>query len=204
MDEEPKDLRCPRCLATSPAQIVPGHPNWLKCEVCKYHFHEKAGVELDGDAVAGEADEVEPPEPPRLAEICMLVCFGLLGFAGVLVERGMKGPAFLGFYAMLFVGVYLMQHVYLHVYSAFNTNSTVFHAIVVFEFVGAWRWFQASQRGMHKFGFLFVMMFVGLILLLLRANVEGSGGSMWSTSSCSSSSCGGGCGGGCGGCGGCG
>ena len=86
-----------------------------------------------------------------------------------------------------------------------------------FEALGVARMIDGSAHGLHKWGFLILMMVAGGIAFFIRAkhfktgggDGNCSGGSWWS-SGCSSgssgcgSSGGGGCGGGGGGCGGCG
>jgi uncharacterized membrane protein YgcG len=120
--------------------------------------------------------------------------------------QNMPGEEFLVFYGLwllaLWVTVLILRS------KGLDTALLTVSAIASFEIPGIIRYFVGSAHGMHKWGFMFIMMVAGTLAFILRAHhFDNMGGGGWSSgcSSCSSSG-GGGCGSGCGGggCGGCG
>ena len=132
---------------------------------------------------------------------------GILGFL-----HTMRGPDFLLLFGVWFLvtfgGVLLFR------WRGQDTPFTTITGLAGYELLGIVRIIDGSAHGMHNWGFLILMMIIGGIIFLIRAEHfentgnDGSGGSWWnSNSSGGSSGCssgGGGCGGGGGGCGGCG
>jgi hypothetical protein len=124
--------------------------------------------------------------------------------------RTMMGPDFLVLYAGWLVLVLFM--VVLLRNTGHDTWFTSLGGLFMYEVPGAIRILVASQAGMHKFGFLIVMMIAGFFIFLFRVQGNGGGGEgggFWVSSCGGGGSCGGGSscgGGGCGGggCGGCG
>jgi hypothetical protein len=120
----------------------------------------------------------------------------------------MKGPDFL----WLFVGWFVAVRLTVAGLRAggFDTAATTFLGLLCFEALGFARIVVGSSHGLHKWEFLYLLMFVGGVIFFVRArhlNSDTSDREWFSSSgsSCSSgSSSGGGCGGGGGGCGGCG
>src|SRR5437899_457443 len=113
----------------------------------------------------------------------------------------MPGPDFLGLYLVwllvTWVGMLIVRH---HVA---DTWATSLGGLLLFEGLGAVRYFLGSAHGMHNWEFMSIMMVVGVFFFILRAdNFSNGSGSGWG--SCGGGGCGGGgCGGGgCGGCGG--
>src|SRR5215211_5843616 len=119
----------------------------------------------------------------------------------------MKGPAFLGLYVLWFVVVFGIV-VWLRT-RGIDNQFVDFAGAAVFLGFGIIRLVAGSAHGMHKWGFLTFLMFVGAVVFFFRASTT-SGGSSGSSGcgggggGCGGGSCGGGgCGGGgCGGCGG--
>lgn len=135
---------------------------------------------------------------------------GLLAFL-----HTMRGPDFLLLFAVWFVvtfcGVLLFR------WGGHDTPINTLSGFLAYELLGAVRIIDGSAHGMHRWGFLILMMIVGGLVFFIRAkrfNNSGdncSSGGWWSGggwgggSSCSGGGGGGGgCGGGGGGCGGCG
>jgi hypothetical protein len=125
--------------------------------------------------------------------------------------QNMPGEEFLVFYGLwllaLRVTVLILRS------KGFDTALVTMSGIGAFLVPGMLRYMVGSAHGMHRWGFMFIMMVVGTIVFILRAHhFDNMGGGGWTSgcSSCSStSSCssgGGGCGSSCGGggCGGCG
>lgn len=114
----------------------------------------------------------------------------------------MKGPEFLALYLGWFVFVFCCVLVARK--CGADSPITTSIGLILFEGLGVARLIIGSAHGMHKFEILFVMMFVGAILFLVRAENLSSGSGSSSGGSCGGGGCGGGgCGGGgCGGCGG--
>ena len=142
----------------------------------------------------------------------MIVCAVLLVFC-LLIQTGMKGPAFLVFYAIvwgvLFFGAGVLK-------SQKAGSAYVILGLITFELLGVGRMIYGASIGMSKFGSMFQgMIFGGLLFLIHLTSAESSGtgsgsGSFYASSFSSYNSCGsscggggcggGGCGGGCGGC----
>src|SRR5579862_9459788 len=125
-----------------------------------------------------------------------MALFGILEF--------IKGPEFLAIYGawwlIVFIGVLLLRR------KGYEHGVTAAWGLAMFLGVGLFRIVDGESHGMHRWGFLVLMMFVGAVLLSVRAE-SGGDGTSWGGSGCSSScggggGSGGGCGGGCGGCGG--
>ena len=115
----------------------------------------------------------------------------------------MTGPEFLFLYIVWFLTTWLGMLIIRH--RVADTWATTLTGLVCFEAVGVARYIIGSAQGMHKWEFLFLIMGVGALFFVVRAEnfSNGSGGS-WTSSGCGGGGCGGGgCGGGgCGGCGG--
>lgn len=115
----------------------------------------------------------------------------------------MQGPDFLVLYLVWFgltwIGMLVVRH------KITDTPWTSLGGMLAFEGLGVARFLVGSAHGMHKWDFLFMMMGVGALFFVLRAEhfKSGSDGG-WGVGSCGGGGCGGGgCGGGgCGGCGG--
>ncbi len=122
--------------------------------------------------------------------------------------EGMKGPEFLVFYGFFAVLVLIAATTLRHTWR--DTWSISIVAFLMFEGTGVIRYIVGSRAGMHKWGFMFIMMVLGGVLFFLRAKEDGKGygiGGSCGIGSCGGGGCGGGgcggggCGGGCGGCG---
>jgi uncharacterized membrane protein YgcG len=122
----------------------------------------------------------------------------------------MRGPEFLVFYGIWFFIVFVA--VWIARKCDRDTPLITVAGLCAFELPGIVRIIIGSQHGMHRWWFLVILMILGFIAFLLRAEHFDGLGSGNCNSSCSSSSssscssggggCGGGGGGGCGGCGG--
>jgi hypothetical protein len=114
--------------------------------------------------------------------------------------RTMRGPEFLvvfGIWFVLVFGAVLLLRRW-----GFDNALTTLVGIALFESLGVARLATASEAGMRNFEGLFVMMFIGFWLFLVRWRSSNGGGFYVEGSDgggCGGSGCGGG---GCGGCGG--
>ena len=126
--------------------------------------------------------------------IVFLLCeIGALSLSHFMTP-GVKGPAFLFYYFLLW---FILWGI-----SKWNNWNAVL-PLIIYVSAGLTRFFVGKEYGMSRFGFLWLMMLGGGFVYFLLALGFVSGGS--SSGGCGSSGCGGGgggCGGGCGGCGG--
>jgi uncharacterized membrane protein YgcG len=113
----------------------------------------------------------------------------------------MRGPDFLVLYLVWFALTWIGMLVVRHRLS--NTMWTSLGGLLVFEGLGAARYLVGEAHGMHNWDFLFMMMGIGALFFVMRAQKSGSDGGS-GIGGCGGGGCGGGgCGGGgCGGCGG--
>lgn len=117
--------------------------------------------------------------------------------------KTMQGPDFLVLYLVWFGLTWISMLVLRHKVS--DTLLTSLSGLLAFEGLGVARFLVGSANGMHKWDFLFLMMGVGALFFVLRAeNFEsgsdgGSGVDSFGGGGCGGGGCGGG---GCGGCGG--
>lgn len=217
--------RCPVCLVhmRHPETLRPG--SRLKCPKCENSFRPDEVLPRSAE-VPAEAVNIDTSQPAdKLAasriqgeqEHNPLVWIATIMFllaAGVLIvwfSLTLKGPSFLLLYGAVFVITWLATLLIRRTRG--DAWSVSFLACLFFLGIGLARFVLGLQAGMHKFGFLWVMMGVGSFLLFVRAK-EGEGnrygflgtcaiGGSSSSTGCGSS-CSSGCGSGCGGCGGCG
>ena len=115
----------------------------------------------------------------------------------------MAGPEFLGLYFIWFLITWIAMLFVRHRLS--DTWFTSMAGLALFEGLGLARYFVGKAHGLERWEFLFLMMLVGALFFLVRAEHLKQGSSTgWGGSSCGGGGCGGGgCGGGgCGGCGG--
>jgi hypothetical protein len=113
----------------------------------------------------------------------------------------MRGPEFLALYFVWFILTWGCMLLVRH--KVVDCIWTSLGGLALFEGLGVTRYIVGEAHGMHKWDFLFAMMFIGALFFLARTDSFTSGsGSGWG--SCGGGGCGGGgCGGGgCGGCGG--
>lgn len=226
-------IRCPVCLTS---QLFPSDTpadKTIHCGNCSKNFLFSDSLPADivsKDAMnSDQAGEVEPVltgttatagnavsthftiedagpavNPYIVWALGLLICLPLVWFVRDWV-REMRGLQFLKLYFFLFLFIWFAV-IGLRSYLKGNNQTTVL-GFLCYEAIGFFRYIDASEAGMSRFDYMFMMMGVGGVLLFLRAEYfESSGsGSSSGCSSCSSSSCSScsGCGGG-GGCGGCG
>src|SRR5262249_48792559 len=119
--------------------------------------------------------------------------------------QSMKGPDFLFLYAVWFVITF--GSVLLLRWRGYDNTLVTLTGLGLFAGLGLARYLVGSFYGMHKWSFLFLVMFIRALCFLIRLQQNGRGssdGSSWWSSCSSGGGCGGGgCGGGgCGGCGG--
>lgn len=206
-------IRCPVCLASQPVKKDISPNLQLHCGNCKHSFTVRNGLPLqEGEAInyASEASSIPVSvidiQPGVRRNVLFTWVMGIMIWILVVSQVRpymalLKGPGFLGFYLIVFI---VIMVILIAMRSLWEDSAHVsIIALLIFESIGLVRFIDASAAGMHKFGFMFIMMGVGGVLCFLRAhhmdNVSWSG----NDSSCSGSSSCGGCGGG-GGCGGCG
>jgi uncharacterized membrane protein YgcG len=156
------------------------------------------------------SDFAPPPgpqnQPLELFDVLLLVTGGVAFWSlAMLPHEQMRGPAFLVYFAVLWLSLMLIQALLRWLWRDAYGISVI--AALVLGSVAFTRYRWGIEQGMTRWDFLFLMTILGCLLFFVRArdlrNNDGDGGSWWSGSSCGSSCGGGGCGGGgCGGCGG--
>lgn len=198
-------IRCPVCLsAQSIAKQTPPEKR-IYCGNCRHDFQYRNGLALSNadqasttttaNNLTGKATTAQATGSPVVIWLAGLL---LAGMALLLVRshiQPMRGPDFLVFYVLLFIGIWIGV-VVLRKMTNDNQHITLL-GLALFELVGVVRFIDGTAAGMHKFGAMFIIMIIGGVLLFIRSDHFNNSGN----GSCSSCS---GCGGGCGGCGGCG
>ena len=115
----------------------------------------------------------------------------------------MRGDKFLVLYLVWLVVTWIGMLIVRHKVS--DSIWTSGGGLFAFESLGVVRYYIGRAHGMHNWDYLFMMMGIGALFFLLRAeNFKSGSDGGWGYTSCGGGGCGGGgCGGGgCGGCGG--
>jgi hypothetical protein len=206
-------IRCPICLLSQPVKKNVSPDKVLHCGNCQRDFTVKNGLPLKEGGMLSYATapattttnaSVTNVEPATTRNVVITWIFGaIIGLMVIKTSRSFiapyGGPEFLTFYFFLFMAVWLSLVAIRKIWE--DSAHVTLIALFIFEGVGLIRYIDASAAGMHKFGYMFMMMAVGAVLLFSR--YDHTNGNNWYDSSCSSCSSCSGCGGG-GGCGGCG
>jgi hypothetical protein len=208
-------IRCPICLLSQPVRNGVSPDKILHCGNCQRDFAVKDGLPLKDDIIPGQINApvstattttagIAGMEPATTRNTVITWILGaIIALVVIKTSRSyvapLDGPAFLVFYLLLFVGIWVALTIMRKLWE--DSVHVTMVALLAFEAVGLNRYLDASAAGMHKFGFMFIMMTIGAVLLFAR--YDHPGGNNGYGSSCSSCSSCSGCGGG-GGCGGCG
>lgn len=200
-------IRCPTCLATNSVDKNISVNKVISCKSCLQKFVFKNALPIKSEV------NDETINNPVIDNIQIVETFGLFSWiTGLLliiltslIVRNhideMKGPDFLFFYILLFVGVFILSSLVRWFWKDIIAISLL--GFIFFELVAVIRYIDASKNGMKNFGFMIILMIIGGIIFFIRAKHLNNHSGFAGSSGCSSSSCsGGGCGGGCGGCGG--
>lgn len=162
------------------------------------------------DEASADLPTPDPPwwKNPVLLGLTITFVIATLFAAGI--QRSLRGPDFLTLY--FWFGVFCLGGVIVARFTSCSTLAGLVVVVLAYELVGLARYQYGISHGMHRFGIMTTMMWMGPLGAAFVAfmTFSGDGGSSFFSSgcgsSCSGSSCGSSCGGGCGGggCGGCG
>ncbi len=208
-------VRCPVCLRQLRILANPDPKRRYDCSGCKRPFARKDALPAEGDVAASSRGTVAHAyrhfeSPPAWALFGVALLLFALG-AWLPWASALRGPGFLGFYAVTWLALFLGQILLRKPWPDATSLRVV--AFLVFEGIGLARFFLASEVGMTRFGYMLLMMLIGGFVFFID-KVEGARGGgkggkdepffIWSGCGGASAGCGGG-GGGCGGggCGGC-
>jgi uncharacterized membrane protein YgcG len=180
--------RCPKCRSSYPIESISPY----------YGSRPSEALEV----IEEDLDREVEPTGQTLAWLSAIVSLIVLASVCIWFGQTLKGPRYLLFSGIFFVGSIIAATVLRHRWKDEWYISVL--ALLTFEAIGGFRIWLGLQADMKKFGFLVAIMLIGVVMFFMRAKDESGFGIL---GSCGIGGGGGGCGGGgCGGgwCGGCG
>lgn len=162
------------------------------------------------DEASADLPNPDPPWWKNPVFLALTVTFFSATLFAAAYQRSLRGPDFLTLY--FWFGVVCLGGVIVARLTSCSTLAGLVVIVLAYELVGLARYQYGISHGMHRFGTMTTMMWMGPLGAAFAAfmTFSGDGGGWFFSSgcgsSCSGSSCGSSCGGGCGGggCGGCG
>jgi len=131
----------------------PGIQSWLKDQLVEGHDRDKV------DSFFG----LLIPGNLRRLVIGLAIASLVVGIS-YLVQRGMKGPTFLLFYAASLALIWVISEL---LRTRDDSADVTIPAALAFLGIGVVRYAYGVNHGMHRFTFLFMMMAIGSVLILV-------------------------------------